>query len=88
MKAVNFVFVVTAVSLLFSPMVSRLAAGKVCSAYISETVRCRKVILGRDIAKGERCVTFWCDLDLAFYLVLVIVTCKNWSVLYLGNRKV
>ena len=27
----------------------RQAAGKVCPACISETVRCRKLILGRDI---------------------------------------
>ena len=27
----------------------RRAAGKVCPACISETVRCRKLILGRDI---------------------------------------
>ena len=28
------------------------AAGKVCPACISETVRCRKLILGRDIGWG------------------------------------
>ena len=41
-----------AVRLLFSPMVSRWAGGcreKVCPACISETIRCRKLILGRDI---------------------------------------
>ena len=29
--------------------------GKVCPGYISETVRCRKLILGRDIGRGCRC---------------------------------
>ena len=42
-----------AVGLLFSPMVSRWAdrwaAGKVCLACISGTVRCRKLILGEDV---------------------------------------
>ena len=43
---------------LFSPMVSRWAGGrldgrweKVCLGCISETVRCRKFILGRDIGQ-------------------------------------
>ena len=40
-----------AVRVLFSPMVSGWADGgkKVCPVCISETVRCRKLILGRDI---------------------------------------
>ena len=45
-----------AVGVLFSPMVSGWAGGraggrweKVCLGCISETVRCRKLILGRDI---------------------------------------
>ena len=45
-----------AVGVLFSPMVSGWAGGwasgrpeKVCPASISETVKCRKLILGRDI---------------------------------------
>ena len=41
-----------AVGALFSPMVSRWAGGrleKVCPCSISETVRCRKLIRGRDI---------------------------------------
>ena len=37
-----------AVGVLFSPMVSRWA-GEVCPACISETIRCKKLILGRDI---------------------------------------
>ena len=43
-----------AVGLMFLPMLSGWAvgrvAGKVCPVGISETVRCRKLILGRDIA--------------------------------------
>ena len=41
-----------AVRVLFPPMVSGWAGGQreeVCPACISETVRCRKLILGRDI---------------------------------------
>ena len=40
-----------AVGVLFSPMVSGWAGGRkrVCPGCISETVRCRKLILGRDI---------------------------------------
>ena len=40
------------VGVLFSPMVSGWAGGQrenVCLACISETVRCRKLMLGRDI---------------------------------------
>ena len=44
------------VGVLFSPMVSGWVDGlagwrreKVCAGYILETVRCRKLILGRDI---------------------------------------
>ena len=44
-----------AVGVLFSPMVSGWAGGQreiVCPGCISETVRCRKFILGRDIGWG------------------------------------
>ena len=48
-----------AVGVLFSPMVSGRAGGRlggrreiVCPGCISETVRCRKLILGRDIGYG------------------------------------
>ena len=43
-----------AVGVLFSPMVSGWTGGreKVCPGCISETVRCRKLMLGRDIGKG------------------------------------
>ena len=54
---------------MFSPRVSRWASGqkeKVCLGCISETVRCKKLILGRDIGRGCRCAMSWCDLDLDF----------------------
>ena len=44
-----------AVGVLFSPMVSGWVGGQreiVCPGCISETVRCRKFILGRDIGLG------------------------------------
>ena len=68
----------------------------VCPGCISETVRCRKFILGRDIGSsylagtlvgGCRCATSWCDLDLTFVLAVVNLTYNTWSGLYLGNRK-
>ena len=97
-----------AVRVLFSPMVSRWAAGihasgqreKVCPGYISETVKCWKLLHGRDIAwKGRcggvggwgggcRCATLGCDFDLTFDLAIVTLTCKILSGLYLGNLKV
>ena len=61
---------------------------KICPACISETVSCRKLILGRDIGWGCRCATSWCDLDLTFDLAVVTLTYKILSGLYLGNRKV
>ena len=73
-----------AVGVLFSPMVSRWAGQRVsgqweksCPDYISETVRCRKLILGRDIGWGVyRCATSWCDLDLTFDLAVVTLSLK------------
>ena len=41
---------------------------KACLGCISETITCRKLILGWDIGWGCRCATSWCDLDLTFYL--------------------
>ena len=29
---------------------------KICPGYISETIKCRKLILGRDIGRGVICV--------------------------------
>ena len=40
------------------------------------------------IGCGCRCVTSWCDLDLTFDIVVVILTYKILSGLYLGNHKV
>ena len=37
---------------------------QVCSGCISETVRCRKLIFGRNIGYGCRCATSWYDIDL------------------------
>ena len=39
-----------------------------CPDCISETVRCRKLILGRDIGYGCRCAMSRCDLDLTLDL--------------------
>ena len=51
-------------------------------------MRCRKLILSKEIGKGCRCAVSWCDLDLTFYLVVVTLTYKILSGLYLGNHKV
>ena len=61
---------------------------KVCPGCISETVRCRKLILGRDIGWGCRCAMSWSDLDLTFDLAVVTLSLKILFGLYLGNRKV
>ena len=53
----------------------------VLSGCISETVRCRKLVLGRDI--GCRCALSWCDLDLTFDLAVVTLTYNILSRLYL-----
>ena len=54
---------------LFSPSVLGWVGGrreKFFPGCISETVRYRKLILGREIGGGCRCATSWCDLDLLF----------------------
>ena len=56
--------------------------------YISETVRCKKLILGRDIGWGRRCAASWCDLDLTFDLAIVTMSFKILSGLFLGFHKV
>ena len=61
---------------------------KVCPGCILETVRCRKLILGRTLVRGCRCATSWSDLDLTFDLAVVTLTYKILSRLYLGNCKV
>ena len=62
-----------------------------CLGYISETIKCRKLIFGRDIGRGYMCATSWCDLDLIFdlaYLMLFYLStgiCNNiLSLLYLS----
>ena len=61
---------------------------KVCPSCISETVRCRKLILGRALVRGCRCAMSWCELDLTFELAAVTLNLNILSGLYLGNRKV
>ena len=49
------------------PKASRWVSGwwkNVCRGCISETVRYRKLVLGRNIVWGGRCATSWCNLDL------------------------
>ena len=55
---------------------------------ISETVRCRKLILGRRLIKGYSCAMLWCDLDLTFHLAILNLTFKILCGLYLGSCKV
>ena len=52
------------------------------------SVRCMKLIPGRDNSCWCRCATSWCDLDLTFDLVKVILSLKIYSKLYLMNCKV
>ena len=49
---------------------------------ISETVRCRQMILGRDIVRGCICAS-WCDIDLTFDLAVVTLSLKILPGLYL-----
>ena len=72
-------------------MMSGWAGGRqerVCLDCISETVRCRKLILGRDTGLRVRCTVSWCDLDLTFDFAVVTLTYKILTGLYLGNHKV
>ena len=61
---------------------------KVCPGCVSETVRCRKLILGRDIGRGCWCAMSWCDLDLTFDIAVMTLTFKILSWLCLENCKV
>ena len=54
---------------------------------ISQTVRCRKLILDRDIGWGCNCATLRCDLDLTCDLA-VTFSLNILPGLYLGNHKV
>ena len=44
-----------------------------CPGYIWETIRCRKLIFGRDIGRGYRGATSWCDLDLTYDLAYLML---------------
>ena len=55
---------------------------------MSETVMCRRLILGRDISQGCRFATSLCDLDLTFDLAVVTLSLKILFGLYLRNCKV
>ena len=47
---------------------------KVCLGCISETVRCKKLILGVTLVRGCRCAKSLCDLDLTFNLAVVTLS--------------
>ena len=79
------------VGVLFSPMMGGWAGEwqeKVCPGCNSETIRCRKLILGRDIGWGVQVCNIMCDLDLTFDLAVVTLSLKILSGLYLRNHKV
>ena len=77
------------VRVLFSTMACGWAGGKkVCLGCISETIRCRKVKLGRDIGWEVKYAMSWCDLDLTFDLIVVTLSLRILSRLYLINCKV
>ena len=74
-KAFPFLFYSTALKdcpgIVFSPMHPDGWVGggweKVCLGSILETIRCRKMKLGRDIGGGGGgggCATLWCNFDL------------------------
>ena len=54
----------------------RVRQEKVCLGCISETVRCRKLILPKDIVSHCLCETSWYDLDLTFNHVIVTLSLK------------
>ena len=56
--------------------------------YILGTIRCRKLILGRNIGWGCRYATLWCDLDVTFDLAIMTLGFKILSWLYLRDYKV
>ena len=49
---------------------------KILSGLYLETVKCRKLILGRDIGWGRQCAMSWCDLDLTFDLAVMTLSLK------------
>ena len=54
----------------------------------SETLRCRKLLLSRDLVGSCRCATSWCDLDLTFDITIVTLTYNILYGLYLSKCKV
>ena len=68
----------------------QLAPGKEksCPYCVSESVRCGKLILGRDIGWGCNCAMSWCDFDMTFGLAVVTLTFKIFSGRYRGNCNV
>ena len=55
---------------------------------ISETMRCRKLKLAKDIGWAYGCTASWCDLDLTFDLAILTLNLIILSELYLGNHEV
>ena len=74
--------------LTFDLAVVTLTYIKSCLDYIWETVRCRKLILGKGIGWGCRCATSRCNLDFTFDLAIETLSLESLSGLYLRNRKV
>ena len=52
-------------------------AGKSLSGLYLKTVKCRKLILSRDIGYGYRCATSWYDFGLTFDFTIVTLTLKS-----------
>ena len=61
---------------------------KGCPSCISETVKCKRLILSRNICWGCRCAMSWYYLDLTLDLAVVTLNFKILSRLYLGYHKV
>ena len=58
-----------------------------CLGYILETIRFRKLILGRDISWGYMCARSWCDLDMSVdlaYLMPFDVSTRISDTIYLS----
>ena len=59
-----------------------------CLGYIVETIRCRKLIFGRNISRGHGVtMASWCDLDvtidLAYPMLFYLSTGISNTILYL-----
>ena len=73
-----------------SPPCHILFPHTLCGGYIiwRYTVRCRKLILGRDIGLGCKCAIAWYNLDLTFDLAIVTLSLKILSGQCLRNHMV